>query len=231
MNSPFSLLRTRPSEGLEKPASELPALLCFSHLRWDCVHKRPKHLLNEAAATYRVFFFEEPEFAEGMPHFRMQIAASGVAILTPVFDQTADPAREQQVLVAALQSCLGNVPVVHWFHTPMALRYARGLPYDLCVYDRMDELPAFGFAPAELVALETELLSRADLVLTAGQHQPAPKRRLYGDVHFFPSSVEIAYLAQARAALAEPQDQIAGEDRRQRFAAGGQHPLSGPQVL
>ncbi|OYZ96588.1 MAG: hypothetical protein B7X99_14670, partial [Rhizobiales bacterium 17-65-6] len=62
MNSPFPLAQTRPVLGegaLEgavgpvpgKGGAVRPALLCFSHLRWDFVHQRPQHLLNEAVAN------------------------------------------------------------------------------------------------------------------------------------------------------------------------------------
>ena len=43
----------RPSRN----ASEAPPdLVCFSHLRWDCVYQRPQHLLKRAAEERRVFF-------------------------------------------------------------------------------------------------------------------------------------------------------------------------------
>lgn len=209
MNSPFSLLLTRPFEGPEKLPAPRPALICFSHLRWDFVHQRPQHLLNEAAASYRVYFIEEPEFAPMATHFRMRVAASGVTVLTPVCDAGADAATEQRRLVEGLLRSLGGGPVVHWYYTPMALRFARGLSFDLCVYDCMDELSAFRFAPPDLAALEAELLAQSDLVFTGGKSLFAAKRQLHADVHCFPSSVDVAHFARARSPLADPPDQAA----------------------
>lgn len=209
MNSPSSLLLTRPFEKPEKRSVSRPALFCFSHLRWDFVHQRPQHLLNEAAASYHIHFIEEPEFSPGAAHYRMRVAASGVTVLTPVFDVQSDHVQQQKMLVEGLQRSLGDGPVVHWYYTPMALRFARNLPCDLCVYDCMDELSAFRFAPPEIAALEAELLVRSDLVFTGGKSLFEAKRKLHADVHCFPSSVDVTHFARARTWLADPQDQAA----------------------
>lgn len=207
MNTQSSLFRTSLHPKTEKPAARRPALLCFSHLRWEFVHQRPQHLLNEAASDYRIYFVEEPEFAQGPAHFRMRTVASGVTVLTPVFDSACDSVREQRLLVEELQALLDGSPVVHWYYTPMALQFTRNLPCDLCVYDCMDELSAFRFAPAELAALEAELLERAQLVFTGGQSLFAAKRRLHADVHCFPSSVDTKHFARARVRSEDPLDQ------------------------
>lgn len=207
MNSPLSLTLSRPVEGPERQPGQRPALLCFSHLRWNFVHQRPQHLLNEAASSHRVYYVEEPEFGSGVPFFRMRVAPSGVTVLTPVFDKSADHVLEQRLLVESLERALGTGPMVHWYYTPMALRFTRGLRCDLCIYDCMDELSAFRFASPELGPLETDLLARADLVFTGGQSLFAAKRLLHADVHCFPSSVDAAHFAKAKATIADPQDQ------------------------
>ena len=207
MHSTLDLLPTKPF-GAERPLlSSQPVLVCFSHLRWDFVHQRPQHLLNEAAASYRVYFIEEPEFQPGESHFRKRTVASGVTVLTPVIDAQSDAVLEQGLLVEGLQSSLGEVPVIQWYYTPMALRFTRGLDHHLCIYDCMDELSAFRFAPQDLAALEAELLQRADLVFTGGRSLFAAKRQLHADVHCFPSSVDVAHFAQARLPNADPPDQ------------------------
>lgn len=203
MNSSFSF----PQPVLSSPERAASTILCFSHLRWDFVHQRPHHLLSEASANYRVYFIEEPEFAPGLPHFRMRVAESNVVILTPVLEPGSDPVAGQRLLVEGLQQSFGGTPVIHWYYTPMALRFARDLPNDLCVYDCMDELSAFRFAPAELESLERDLLAKADLVFTGGQSLFAAKRKLHGDVHCFPSSVDTQHFGQARTGLADPADQ------------------------
>lgn len=211
MNTQISHFRSNkmpPAPAVQTTPSETrPALICFSHLRWDFVHQRPQHLLTMAAQDYRVFYIEEPVTAPGEPHFRMRLQPSGVTVLTPVFDVDCDAVHEQQMLVHRLQQSLGAVAILHWYYTPMAQAFTQGLPCDLCVYDCMDELSAFRFAPAELVAREAELLDRADLVFTGGRSLFAAKRQRHSDVHCFPSSVDVAHFARARLPLDEPTDQ------------------------
>lgn len=205
------------SKSLQRPGKD-QTILCFSHLRWNFVHQRPQHLLSAAAETYRVFFIEEPEFAPGAPHFRMHVSEAGVVILTPVFDRACDHLHEMRTLTETLHRSLRRSRLVHWFYTPMALRFARDLPCDLCVYDCMDELSAFRFAPPELIELERELLICSDLVFTGGQSLFAAKRMLHPDVHCFPSSVDVRHFGQARAALSDPADQAGIAHPRVGFA-------------
>jgi glycosyltransferase involved in cell wall biosynthesis len=204
MNTPFPKL-PRFQGGL--PRAERPDLLCFSHLRWNFVHQRPQHLLTAASADYRVHFVEEPEHASGEPCFRLRFTASGVRILTPLIDLEGDRTAQLRALMEGLQASLGDRPLVHWYYTPMALEFTRDLPADLCVFDCMDDLSAFRFAPASLKALEAELLQRADLVFTGGESLYRAQRGRHPDVHCFPSSVDVAHFAQARIAQADPADQ------------------------
>ena len=51
------------------------------------------------------------------------------------------------------------------------------------------------------------LLARADLVFTGGVSLFEAKRHLHPNVHAFPSSVDVAHFARARALRSEPRDQ------------------------
>ena len=207
MNSPFQFFSSGGIASVDHGQPAQPALLCFSHLKWDFVFQRPQHLLGHAAASYRVYYIEEPDFAPTAPHFRMKIAASGVTVLTPVFDRNTDHAHEMRALVTGLQSTLRGCRQVHWFYTPMAMKFAGDLQCDLRVYDCMDELTAFRFAPLDLASLEDKLLASAELVFTGGQSLFAAKRQRHENVYLFPSSVDVAHFGRARKALPDPQDQ------------------------
>ena len=63
--------------------------------------------------------------------------------------------------------------LIAWFYTPMALEFAGHLVPDVTVYDCMDELSNFKFAPPELRERERELMARADAVFTGG-YSPDP---------------------------------------------------------
>jgi UDP-galactopyranose mutase len=71
----------------------------------------------------------------------------------------------------------------------------------------MDELSAFAGAPPELKDYERRLFQRADLVFTGGQSLYEAKRSHHARVMMFPSSVDIAHFARARALQDEPADQ------------------------
>jgi UDP-galactopyranose mutase len=101
------------------------------------------------------------------------------------------------------------VKPILWFYTPMAVPFACDTPATAIIYDCMDELSAFKYAPAELPRFEAELLARADLVFTGGLSLYEAKRPRHPRVYVFPSAVDVAHFAAARRALPEPADQAA----------------------
>jgi UDP-galactopyranose mutase len=179
-----------------------PALICFSHLRWDFVFQRPQHLLSRFSASHSVHYWEEPVFVPGLvqPHLETRLAAPNLAIVTPHLAEGLS----EEAIEAQLKRLLDNYPAasspaILWYYTPMMLPFSRQLDADCVVYDCMDELANFRFAPPRLLALESELFERADLVFTGGYSLYEAKRSRHPSVHPFPSSVDIAHFAQARA--------------------------------
>jgi hypothetical protein len=79
---------------------------------------------------------------------------------------------------------------------------------EVIIFDCMDELSAFDFAPPQLVAREHQLFTRADLVFTGGPSLYRAKKHRHPNVHLFPSSVEAEHFRQARDGLPEPADQV-----------------------
>lgn len=192
----------------------LPAftLLCFSHLRWNFVFQRPQHLMSRFARDRRVIFWEEPEAAlpECEPALGVRTCAeTGVVVVTPSLPETLAEADREPVLKALLDRFLAGeaAPFVAWYYTPMMLPFTRHVATIATIYDCMDELANFRFAPPELLPLEQELLDRADLVLTGGFSLYEAKKDRHPNVHPFPSSVDRSHFAQARAVGAEPPDQ------------------------
>jgi UDP-galactopyranose mutase len=181
----------------------MPAVVVFSHLRWDFVFQRPQHLMTRLAQSYRVFFFEEPVFRDGPPSLEITEAASNVWVCKP---HTSIPQRgfhDDQLSV--LEQLLDDLGAVHdikgavaWLYTPMALPLIRSLKPCAIVYDCMDELSAFLKAPRQLLQRERALLKTADVVFTGGPSLYRAKRAFHEAVYCFPSSVEHAHFAQAR---------------------------------
>jgi UDP-galactopyranose mutase len=113
----------------------------------------------------------------------------------------------QRTLVDLLLRQHGVSKYTLWYYTPMALPFTRHLSPLSVVYDCMDELSAFAGAPPELTALEAELLTRCDLVLTGGHSLYEAKRERHHNVHAYPSAVDVGHFAAARTWTRTPDDQ------------------------
>lgn len=186
-------------------------LVCLSHLRWDFVYQRPQHLLSRFAKERRVFFVEEPTFGEGPMRLDVSQRDCGVYVVVPrlpqdlIGDETLDSV--QRGMVDRLFADYNINAHFLWYYTPMAVTWTAHLRPQATVYDCMDELSAFKGAPSALKDREAELFARADLVFTGGQSLYEVKRHQHKNVYAFPSSIDAAHFAQARAVVEEPGDQ------------------------
>lgn len=195
------------------PESGKPTLLCFSHLRWDFVFQRPQQLMSRFADEMPVVFWEEPiEIGEReTPLLRVRMAENypNVRLVVPHIPANLDEAQRTATLKRLLDAYTAGLsrPIVAWYYTPMMLPFSRDVDATVTVYDAMDELSKFRFAPANLLELEQELLTRADLVFTGGSSLFEAKKDRHDSVHLFPSSVDQSLFGKARRALPEPEDQ------------------------
>src|SRR5688572_24732318 len=196
-----------PVESVTEPSardSDRPNLLCFSHLRWDFVFQRPQHLMSRFANDMTVIFWEEPcdigpretaflkvREAEGFPNVRIVVPH-----LPEGLSDESRAAALQRLLDAHVASLRG--PLIAWYYTPMMLTFSSHLLADVLVYDCMDELSKFRFAPEHLLDLEQELIDKADLVFTGGSSLYEAKKHRHDSVHLFPSSVDRPHFAKAR---------------------------------
>ena len=181
-------------------------LIVFSHLRWDFVYQRPQHLLTRAAKERRVFFIEEPLQSDEI-HFKMRRDPSGVTVCVPYFPASLEPRKVEELVRQWVETLVASQRLEHyavWFYTPMMLPLAKNLKPKALVYDCMDELSAFKFAPPELVQREAELLQKADVVFTGGHSLFEAKREHHPNVHAMPSSVDALHFGQARKDQPEP---------------------------
>lgn len=161
--------------------------------------------MSRFASHSRVLFWEEPDYVTGLdvPDLRVEpCALTGVTVITPQLP--AESAREQecetvkQLLDLYLAGESG--PFIRWYYTPMMLPFSEHVMAECIVYDCMDELANFKGAPPELLPLEQRLLSQADLVFTGGYSLYEAKKDRHAHVFPFPSSVDAAHFAKARAA-------------------------------
>jgi len=187
-------------------------LVCLSHLRWDFVYQRPQHLLSRCARDRRVFFFEEPFYTDDGPRLDVRRSEEGVYVVVPHLPERArgNSEEEEALLQALLARLFAEYRVREhalWYYTPMAVAWTRHLKPLAVVYDCMDELSAFKFAPENLRDREAELFRRADLVFTGGQSLYEAKRGRHPHVYAFPSGIDREHFGQARHVGADPEDQ------------------------
>ena len=195
------------------PGPEGATLLCFSHLRWNFVFQRPQHLMCRFAREMDVIYWEEPvDIGRGeTPYLQVREAqnAPKVRLVVPHLPQgMPDDAREatlKRLLDAHVASIRGTL--IAWYYTPMMLRFSRHIDADVTVFDAMDELSKFKFAPTKLLDLEQELIDLADVVFTGGSRLYEAKKHRHDNIHCFPSSVDRAHFCKARARSFEPADQ------------------------
>jgi glycosyltransferase involved in cell wall biosynthesis len=195
------------------PDPEPTTLLCFSHLRWDFVFQRPQHLMSRFAREMDVIYWEEPIEIDARETAFLQVReaqdARNVRVAVPHLPQgMPDDAREavlKRLLDAHVSSVRGSL--IAWYYTPMMLQFSREIDADVTVFDAMDELSKFKFAPVKLLELEQELIDRADVVFTGGSSLYEAKKDRHDSVHCFPSSVDRAHFCKARARSFDPADQ------------------------
>lgn len=185
-------------------------LLCFSHLRWDFVYQRPQHLLTRFAEHTAVYFLEEPIFCStDTAYLTFSRRAENLWVCVPHLPHGLNGEDVNARLRELLDFFFINKNAsdfTFWYYTPMALTFSRHIEPGLTVFDCMDELSAFKFAPDELRWLESELFERADVVFTGGHSLYESKKKQHHNTHCFPSSIEKEHFALARTPC-EPVDQ------------------------
>jgi UDP-galactopyranose mutase len=170
--------------------------------------------MTRFAKGRQVIFWEEP--VSGSPETSPRLDSrtdpeSGVLVVTPVLPDGGTGAERDAMLGLMLDGVLAGFggDLIRWYYTPMMLEFSRHLEAICTVYDCMDELANFKFAPPELTILERELMALADVVFTGGYSLWEAKRDRHSNIHPFPSSVDRAHFAKARVMRQEPADQAA----------------------
>ena len=166
-----------PVESEAEPSAPDPqptTLICFSHLRWNFVFQRPQHLMSRFARDMDVIYWEEPVEIGPRETAYLQVReaedAPNVRIVVPHLPRGHARGCARGRAAAAARRALASIrgPLIAWYYTPMMLPFSRHLDADLTVFDAMDELSKFKFAPAQLLELEQELIDKADIVFTGG---------------------------------------------------------------
>ena len=166
-----------PVESEAEPSAPDPqatTLICFSHLRWNFVFQRPQHLMSRFARNMAVIYWEEPIEIGPKETAYLQVRedehCANVRIVVPHLPEGMPEGAREAALKRLLDAHLSAVrgPLIAWYYTPMMLPFSKHITPDVTVYDAMDELSKFKFAPEHLLDYEQELIDRADVVFTGG---------------------------------------------------------------
>jgi glycosyltransferase involved in cell wall biosynthesis len=211
---------------MQSPLALLPAadagmpIVVHSHLRWDFVWQRPQQVLSRLARQHRVLFVEEPLYLDDASGPRLDLTQPmpGVYRAVPLMPgglrecYDACIAAVRDLLQAEMAAGGGLSQLferpIQWFYTPMPAPAMIGAFNERAIlYDCMDELSKFRFAPAALVDRERLLLSNADVVFAGGHRLFLSKSEHHDNVHFFGCGVDVAHFGRARSAdVAVPRD-------------------------
>jgi O-antigen biosynthesis protein len=158
--------------------------LVFAVIDWHFRTQRPQHLARELAlAGSRVFYISNHFVDAAQPGYTLeQLPAQGDGLVlyqvclhvpgapaiyfnAPSQLVRSQVARSLERLVLEQQIDSSCALLQHAFWKDVAF----ALPNTLRVYDCMDHHAGFGNVPAELLALEAQLLAQSDLVITTSQ--------------------------------------------------------------
>ena len=203
------MLKNNTSTAIGQGLKEID-MICFSHLRWNFVYQRPQHLLSRFTNCTRVFYVEEPIFHDGPDKLHINKEADNLYIVIPHIQHGhshEEVITKQKEMLNNLISVMEVDQYFTWYYTPMALQFTDHLNPSLVVYDCMDELAAFKFAPAELKEKEQQLLDKADVVFTGGYSIYEAKKNRHHNIYPFPSSIDKDHFGSARNIDTDPEDQ------------------------
>jgi glycosyltransferase involved in cell wall biosynthesis len=212
-----------PDEIINRSNPAVPSagwpIIVHCHLRWDFVWQRPQQLFSRLARRHRVLFLEEPAFeavtaaslriAEPYPNVVRVVPVLPIGVIEieanclTVLVLLRQALKEHQLLAGQFEN------PVEWFYSPMSAPYFQGKFDEIAtVYDCMDELANFRFAPGDIANREKFLMARADVVFTGGFQLMQAKARLHHNVHFHGCGVDAAHYSKARQGFTAVPDEV-----------------------
>jgi glycosyltransferase involved in cell wall biosynthesis len=185
-------------------------IIVHSHLRWDFVWQRPQQIFSRLAAHHAILFLEEPVLQPGEPALLVSEPHPNIIRVVPILPPDLDGVNAQcEATLAMLRPALREHALlsgrfdspIQWFYSPMpAPCFLAAFGPAAVVYDCMDELANFRFAPPDLAERERLLLSKANVVFTGGYELFQSKSRHHDNVHFFGCGVDVDHYRKARSA-------------------------------
>jgi glycosyltransferase involved in cell wall biosynthesis len=204
----MSVIRNQTRNRASSGRSDFP-IIVHCHLRWDFVWQRPQQIFSRLADNHRILFIEDPVIAEGEPHLAIDEVQPNIVRLVPQIPQplAVNADKDAEIFLPLIRKALREHPLlagrfddsVQWFYSPMsAPGYLGQFGGHGLVYDCMDELASFRFAPPDIADRERFVMSKADVVFTGGFQLFESKSKHHGNVHFYGCGVDVEHYGKAR---------------------------------
>jgi beta-glucosidase/6-phospho-beta-glucosidase/beta-galactosidase/glycosyltransferase involved in cell wall biosynthesis len=187
-------------------------IVVHCHLRWSGVWQRPQQFLSRLSKDHPILFVEGPtvvgEDSTPRAHIEQVADYPNIHVMQTFFPASrfhdggwVDAERLRLFNEANHHQFNGDFKgAVHWFYDPMAAPcFISKVDATGIVYDCMDELSQFKFAPPELRIRERMLLEAADVVFAGGHKLWQSKSRHNANAHFYGCGVDVSHFSQARA--------------------------------
>jgi len=200
MDQTKNQLKTKKSNDLQHSAlieAQEYDMIVFCHLRWEFVYQRPQHIISRLANEYKILMIEEP--IQGNSSLLKKIN-SNLHILQPQVEKIEDITEVFPLFIKNKSIPIG------WFYSPSFSPLLSYFEFDQVIYDCMDELSLFKGAPAYLIEQEIYLIAHVDILFTGGKSLYESKKKLHGNVHCFPSSVDYHHFSKAKNGIVIPDD-------------------------
>lgn len=199
------------------------SIIVHSHLRWDFVWQRPQQIFSRLARDHCILFLEDPLWEQPRTELYVTEPCSNVVRVIPAFSTPACPVDEYcEKLIPLLREALRSHALmagrfekpIQWFYSPMTAPVMLDkLEAVSIVYDCMDELANFRFAPADIGERERMLLSKANVVFTGGYQLYQSKLPYHSNIHFYGCGVDVAHFGKARQAETQVPAEVANLPR------------------
>lgn len=184
-------------------------IIVHCHLRWDFVWQRPQQTFSRLAKKHAILFIEDPVIAEGEPHLAVDEPYPNLVRIIPQIPQhlAVNADKDAEIFLPQIKQALHTHPLlagrfdspVHWFYSPMpAPGYMGQFGAAGVVYDCMDELANFRFAPPDIADRERFVMSKADVVFTGGYQLFDSKSQHHDNVHVYGCGVDVEHYSKAR---------------------------------
>ncbi|MBU1627670.1 glycosyltransferase [bacterium] len=187
-------------------------IYCLSHLGWNLkLFQRPQQFMTRLSQNHGIDFFcqiptkEYLRFKQPIDigFKRMSINENLSVNYFPYIPGTDKGGKRAKLnnsiypkMVKIYIRKQRDAEYILWLYHPKDLGIIDDLPYDLLIYDCMDDFKEFLGAPDDLKMLEEKLLINADLVFTGGKLMYEAKADRAKECYFLPCGVEYEHFAR-----------------------------------